>query len=405
MKVLMLGWELPPHNSGGLGVACEQLCQSLTTKDLDLEFILPYEAEHQQPFTVTSALPYSVSFVQTSGLAYDSDTYRYSKTVFGDGFDLFTQQLQYERAVEEFGKTAEYDIIHAHDWLTFRAGLRLKMQSGKPLILHVHSIERDRAGGNAGNQLVREIEEISLNLADRVIAVSNHTKLAIHEEYGVPLETIEVVHNSISADKAMYADEAAETYRYLEQLRARGYKVVTNVGRITIQKGLTHLLRAMQLVVQREPRTMLLLVGSGEQTKELIVLAAELGIGTNVLFAGFQRGKAWRDAFRSADLFVMPSVSEPFGLTPLEATMFDTPSLISKQSGVAEVMMGALKVDYWDEHEMANQILAALQNAPLREALVETASREVARMSWQQAADKVFEIYQTHHKPREAALV
>lgn len=394
MKVLMLGWELPPHNSGGLGVACEQLCQTLAKKELDLEFVLPYRAEHKQPFAVTAAIPQSVKKVQLAGIAYDSQTYQYIDGSSGPT-DLFTQQERYEQAVEQLAGEIQFDIIHAHDWLTFRAGLRAKMRTGKPLILHVHSIESDRAGGNHGNQFVRDIEELALNLADRVIAVSAHTKKAIHREYNVPLDRIDIVHNSVAPGNwPPLGDE--QTYRYLQTLKAQGYCVISNVGRLTIQKGLTNLLRAFALVAQREPKTMLLIVGAGEQYDELVALSAELGVGRKVIFAGFQRGAAWRDAFGIADLFVMPSVSEPFGLTPLEAAGFGTPSLISKQSGVAEVLGGALKVDYWDVNEMANQIIAAVRSGALRESLLEVAQREVGRMSWQKAADRIYEIYQEH---------
>jgi glycosyltransferase involved in cell wall biosynthesis len=395
MKVLMLGWELPPHNSGGLGVACEQLCRQLSQKDVDLEFILPYQAEHDQPFKVSAAIPQSVKHIQEAGMAYDSQTYHYTDGSL-PATDLFGQQNHYERAVEAMADDREFDIIHAHDWLTFRAALRLKMRTNKPLLLHVHSIESDRAAGGHGNPLVRDIEELSLNLADKVLAVSDHTKRAIHRDYGVPLDRIEVVHNSINPSATEdLADQV--TYAYLQQLKERGYTVVSNIGRLTIQKGLVNLLHAFAIVAKQEPKTMLLLVGAGEQYDELVALSAELGIGRNVLFAGFQRGQAWRDAFRVADLFVMPSVSEPFGLTPLEAASFGTPSLISKQSGVSEILTGALKVDFWDIHEMANQIVAAVRGPGLRESLLETARYEVGRMSWQKAADTVYEIYRTHH--------
>jgi glycosyltransferase involved in cell wall biosynthesis len=224
----------------------------------------------------------------------------------------------------------------------------------------------------------------------------------IHEDYGVPLEMIEVVHNRITPSPQ--TGITGQSYVYLDSLKSQGYKVVTNIGRLTIQKGLTNLLRAFAIVAHREPKTILLIVGAGEQYDELVALSAELGVGRNVIFAGFQRGAAWRDAFTVADLFVMPSVSEPFGLTPLEATGFGTPSMISKQSGVAEVMSGALKVDYWDVNEMANQMIAALRSKALRDSLLETSMAEVGRMSWQHAADQIYEIYQSH-LPNQAVTV
>ncbi len=395
MKVLMLGWELPPHNSGGLGVACYQLCQSLATKDIDLEFILPYRANHDHRFMkVTAAIPQDVTAVMKAGIAYDSQKY-----VFTDGHeeyhDIFSQQAMYERAVARLAETAQFDIIHAHDWLTFRAGLRLKMRSGRPLILHVHSIESDRAGGNRGNPFVHDIEATAFAMADRILAVSNHTRLAIHHDYGTPLEKIEVVHNSIDLD-ALPEQSDENCYRYLAQLKAQGYHVVSNVGRLTLQKNLPNLLQAAKLVVQREPKTIFLIVGAGEQYQELVQQSADLGIGKNIIFAGFQRGHVWRDSFSISDLFVMPSISEPFGLTPLEAANFGTPSLISKQSGVAEVLTGALRVDFWDINEMANQIIVALRHEPLRRTLLERAQHEISSMSWQQAADTIYGIYRQH---------
>ncbi len=197
-------------------------------------------------------------------------------------------------------------------------------------------------------------------MADRILAVSDYTRRAIHREYGIPLEKIEVVHNSIdhSAIAPMEPDNA---YRYLAAMKAQGYKVLTTVGRLTVQKGLPNWLRAAKLVVEHEPKTLFLVVGSGDQYDELIQLSAELGIGKNVIFTGFQRGKTWRDAFSISDLFVMPSVSEPFGLTPLEAAAYGAPSLISKQSGISEVLHSCLRVDFWDTDEMANQMIAAVR--------------------------------------------
>lgn len=391
----MLGWELPPHNSGGLGVACYQLAQALSTKDVDLEFVLPYQNSDSPDFMkLTAARPAGVQEIFKSGIAYDS--YKY---VYEDGreewHDIFSQALLYERAVEQMADSTEFDLVHAHDWLTFRAAMRLKQRTGCPIILHVHSIEPDRAGGRHGNPLVREIEETALMMADHILAVSDYTRKSIHAAYGVPLKKIEVVHNSI--DGAIFEDVSEDnTYRYLQTLKGQGYRIITNVGRLTVQKGLPNLLRAAQLVIQRQPKTMFVIVGSGDQYEELIQLSADLGIGKNVLFTGFQRGKAWRDAFAIADLFVMPSVSEPFGLTPLEAAMYGAPSLISKQSGVSEVLHSCLRVDFWDIDEMANQMIAAVRSEALTQQLLEGAQEQVRTMSWQRAADKIHEIYRQH---------
>lgn len=392
MKILMLGWELPPHNSGGLGIACYQLCKALSTQGLDIEFILPYTGEHDIDFMdVTAAHPQGVASVISSGIAYDS--YKY---ILEDGteqwLNIHDQQQLYEHAVAQLVDEREFDIVHAHDWLTFRAALRVKQIKNCPIVLHVHSVESDRAGSPHGNPAVREIESIALHMADQVVAVSEHTKRAIIRDYGVPADKIEVVHNSMDTASIEPLDDQ-NAYHYLTAMRALGYRVVVNVGRLTIQKGLPNLLRAAKIVVEKNPKTLFLIVGSGEQYYELIELAAELGIGENVLFTDFQRGKNWRDAFAIGDLFVMPSVSEPFGLTPLEAIGYGTPALLSKQSGVSEIINNCLKVDYWDIDEMANQITAVVQNDSLGYELWRNAYQEYEKLSWNDASSKIKNIY------------
>jgi glycogen(starch) synthase len=398
MKILMLGWELPPHNSGGLGTACLQLCKALSKRsNVDIEFIVPYQADHDIDFMkVTAATPQGVVSVIRSGIAYDS--YKYIRE---DGteewLNIYDQQELYEQAVASMIEGREFDIVHAHDWLTFRAAMRVKEKRGCPIILHVHSVEADRSGSpHGGNPMVREIEEMAMMMADRVIAVSQHTKNCIIRDYGIPEDKIEVVHNSIEpGDISVSYDN--NVYRYLETMRSQGYRVVVNVGRLTIQKGLPNLLRAAKEVVYRAPKTLFLIVGSGEQYYELIDLAADLGIGPNVLFTDFQRGKRLRDAFAIGDLFVMPSVSEPFGLTPLEAIGYgNTPALVTNQSGVSEVLKNCLKVDFWDIDEMANQIAAVVQNDPLRDNLIENARREYVTLSWEGASDKIVNMYNRH---------
>lgn len=393
----MLGWELPPHNSGGLGVACYQLCKALAEKGADIDFVVPYQAQHDAGFMqVIAAYSQGVAEVISAGNAYNSRAY-----VLPDGriqhHDVFGQQHAYEQGVAKLvrKKAVVYDVVHAHDWLTFRAGLRAKLQLGCPLVLHVHSVERDRAGGGMGNPLVREIEGTAFSLADHIVAVSNHTKAMVVADYGVPAANIEVVHNSINPDDFALQD-TDNAYHYLSAMRAQGYKVVVNVGRLTLQKGLPNLLRAAQEVIVRVPKTLFLIVGSGEQYAELIEQAASLGIAKNVIFTDFQRGKRWRDAYRIADLFVMPSISEPFGLTALEAVGYGTPVLVSKQSGVAEVLRNSLQVDFWDIHEMANQIAGVVQSPALHQELQRNVKREFDALSWSDAADTLLGVFNRH---------
>ncbi len=389
----MLGWELPPHNSGGLGVACYQLCEALSKNEVDLEFILPYQADHNISFMkVHAARRQGVLEILQSGIAYDS--YKY---IYRDGHeewhDVYSQSKFYEHAVAAMAKDMSFDIVHAHDWLTFRAALRVKASNNVPIILHVHSVESDRAGGKPGNPLVREIEETAMLAADSIVAVSQLTKQKIVDEYHIPADKIEVVYNSVDRTKFEPASQD-NSYRYLTQLKQNGYKVVSNVGRLTVQKGLVNLIHAARVVVDALPKTVFLIVGSGEQMEELISLAAELGIGANVVFSGFQRGKQWRDSFSIADLFVMPSVSEPFGLTPLEAGFYGVPSVISKQSGVCEILSSCLSVDFWDVNEMANKIVGVLREQVLRDTLSEALEAELATLSWERPAGRIKELYE-----------
>jgi glycogen(starch) synthase len=387
----MLGWELPPNNSGGLGVACLQLSKALAGAGADIEFVLPYPHEAKYDFMrVTSAYKAGVKNIVSIGVY---ETYRYfmKDGTFID-VNVNDQQALYANLVATLVESVEFDVIHAHDWLTFRAALLAREKTGCPLILHVHSIERDRAGGSEGNPLIREIEATSMLLADHVLAVSRRTKDLIVSDYNIPADKIEVIHNSIEVEDVHLLSEA-NAYKYLVDMKSHGWKVVTNGGRLTIQKGIPHLLRAAAEVIKREPKTFFLIVGDGEQRDELIELVSNLGIAKNVIFTGFQRGKNWRDSFAVADLFVMPSVSEPFGLTPLEATAYGTPSLVSKQSGVAEVFNNCLKVDYWDEHEMANKIVSVLRNPALADELRRNSWTEFQSLNWDSAAGKIMDRY------------
>lgn len=388
MNILMLGWELPPHNSGGLGVACYQLCQALSRQNISIKFVVPHSGYESVDFM--DIIP--TSSTKISGTV-EYSTYDSSWSSEGHmPSEFINQHDHYALYVEELAQKIDFDVIHAHDWLTLRAGVRAKMISGKPLVAHVHSVESDRSGGNHGNPYVREIERIGLMSADRIIAVSELTKRIICKDYGIPKDAIEVVHNSI--DIAMLEPRSTDTsYQYLQLMKSHGYKVVSSISRLTVQKGLTNLLEAAAKVVAHQPKTLFIIVGSGEQYIELIELGARLGISKNLIFTGFLRGKQWRDAFATADLFVMPSVSEPFGLTPLEAAVYGTPSLISKQSGVAEIFNNALKVDFWDIDEMANQIISVLGNPGLQTTLAENAESELLTHSWESSALKLSNIY------------
>jgi glycosyltransferase involved in cell wall biosynthesis len=372
------------------------MCRALSSAGADIDFIVPYTADHSDInfMNVVSAIPAGVQEVQKAGMAYDS-----FKFVDDEGreewVNLFDYHKVYEKSVDRLVKLAEYDVIHAFDWLTIRPAMRAKQLTGKPLIVNIHALEYDRAGGKRGNPLVWEIEYQGMMMADRVVTVSQFTKDIIVREYHIPEEKIEVIHNSF--DLNMYSNiEGPISYRYIERMKAAGYGVVMYVGRLTVQKGLHNLIRAFARVVEKAPKTLLLVVGSGEQEIELIEMAAEYGIGGNVIFAGFQRGKEWRDAFGVSSMTIMPSVSEPFGLTPFESAAFGVPALVSKQSGVAEVMRTALKVDFWDTDEMANQMLAVTRSPELQQQLSEDSYREIQALSWGNTARKFMAVYRKH---------
>jgi glycogen(starch) synthase len=404
MKILMLGWELPPHNSGGLGVACYELCKHLALQGVEIDFVVPYQADHSEIsfMKVVSAVPYSPKELQhTLGGAYDS--HRFSEWLKGNDescpTSLREQQQRYVTYVEQLVSEEHYDAVHAHDWLTLEAGMVAKRSGVGPLIAHIHATEFDRAGGDHGNPIVHDIEYTGLLMADRIVAVSQATKNLIVERYQLPADKIEVVHNSIDTSQYGYIDDA-DTYQYLAHMKQRGYTIAVSIGRLTIQKGLSYLMEAARLTVEVNPKFLLVVAGSGELYQELIAQSADLEIAEHVIFTGFVRGKAWRDLYAIADMFVMPSVSEPFGLTALEAAGYGNAVLISKQSGVGEVLSNVLKFDFWDTHKLASQMVALVDEPSLARDLVENCRQEFNGLSWHQAAERCRLLYR-RFQPQE----
>jgi len=400
MNILMLGWELPPHNSGGLGVACYYLSKALALKGATIDFVIPYKAEHPGIDWMNIHSATELTPLQRYGLgAYDSkkvlDT-PLSKADAKDLKDMRGVQKRYTKYVEKLVKVLEPDVIHAHDWLTMEAGMRAKEIANIPLVVHVHATEFDRCGSDSGNPLVHEIEYQGLMMADRIIAVSNITKNIIIQKYGIPADKIEVVHNAIDADSLNdgYVYDG-RTYRYLEGLKAEGYTIVSTITRFTVQKGLTFLVKAAAKACGKYDKLAFLFAGDGEQRDELIDLAANLGISDKVFFTGFVRGKQWRDAYSVSDIFVMSSVSEPFGLTALEAAHHGNALIITNQSGVSEVLSSIMRYDFWDEDKLANQIVSIASSESLKHSLQEDVKREYTRISWNDAADKCQKIYGT----------
>lgn len=393
----MLGWELPPHHAGGMGIVCYQMCKQLSMTGVDIEFILPYTAEFNIDFMkVTPAHHQSVDEIKFAGGIYDSKLFTKQRvhTTIGH-LDLRQQHDLYAHNVAKLVETAEFDIIHAHDWLTFKAGMLAKQISGKPLIAHVHATQFDQSAGGEGNPEVREIEYAALMMADQVFSVSQHTKNVLINEYGIPGDKIKVVHNSMDVSEDI--DESSNLYQYLELMKKNGYKVIVNAGRKTIQKGLSHLLESASKVIAKNPKVIFLMVGGGEQENELTELASKYGISKNVLFEGWLNGtgKPWRDTFRIADVFILPSVSEPFGITALEAVGYGSPVIVSKQSGVAEVLKNCYKVDFWDVDKMADMILSLVEHDSLARTMWELSYGEYKNQSWEQSVGKMKNHYQT----------
>ncbi len=396
----MLGWELPPHNSGGLGVACYHMSKALALQGAKIDFVVPYTADHPGIDYMTIHSASKLTPLERYGLgAYDSKTVLAKELSTADVNDLKDMrgvQKRYVQFVETLVKTCKPDAIHAHDWLTMEAGMRAKQLTDAPLIVHVHATEFDRCGSGSGNPLVHEIEYQGLMMADRIIAVSNITKSIIIQKYGIPEDKIEVVHNAI--DVASFDDGYDydhRTYCYLEALKDEGFTIVSTVTRFTVQKGLTHFMRAAARASEKYSKFAFLLAGDGEQRDELIALAADLGIADKVFFTGFVRGKQWRDAYSVSDIFVMSSVSEPFGLTALEAAHHDNALIISKQSGVGEVLHSIFRYDFWDVDVLADQMVGIATSSALQQSLKQNIQYEYDKISWHDVARTCMRIYQT----------
>ncbi len=398
----MLGWELPPHNSGGLGVACYHLSKALALEGAQIDFVLPYSADHPGTEYMKIHAATQLEPIHKYGMmgAYDSkyvEEHDLDKVDIKDLQNIRGVQKRYvqfvERAVEN-GKFDHVDAIHAHDWLTMEAGMRAKQLTDKPLIVHVHATEFDRAGHfGSGNPIVHEIEYQGLMMADRILAVSGITKSIIVHKYGIPAEKVEVVYNGMDVSSMGVHEYDMRTYKYLEALKAEGYTIVSAITRFTVSKGLTHLLEGFAKAVSKYDRMMLLLAGDGEQRGELIEMAANLGISDKVCFTGFVRGKQWRDAYSVSDVFVMSSVSEPFGLTALEAAHYGNALVLTKQSGVAEILDSIFRYDFWDTNKLADQLVGIAASPALKSALQCDIKKEYAKLSWTDIAKKCMGIY------------
>lgn len=394
----MLGWELPPHNSGGLGVACLNMARALSRQGADIDFVVPYSAEHPgiNFMHIVAALSIDPLY-RYGGGAYES--LRLLEKIIPAHHSaglLSIRDVQHEYCdfIAKEAAGTHPDVIHAHDWLTYEAGLIAKSKCHAPLIAHVHATEFDRAGMQLGNPLIHEIEQEGLMLADRIIAVSETTKRIVHDKYHIPLSKIDVVYNSLDEDYYLnsYTPEQ-DSYKYLVSLKNAGWTILSTVGRFTIQKGLRGLMQAAALAIAKNPKLMFVFAGDGEEKSELIELSAELGIAKNIIFTGFIRGKKLRDIYAISDIFIMSSISEPFGLTALEAAHHGDALILTKQSGVSEVIWSAMTYDFWDINKLANEILAIASSDALRTSLQRGVAHEYRKISWNEVAEKCLKIY------------
>jgi glycogen synthase len=407
-RILMFGWEFPPFNSGGLGVACQGLTRSLSERGFDVTFVMPKKLDVKTPYarfvfaddvkTVVSTVDNMRVRVIDSVLSpylsekrfFDEHNQSHHTNVMERkvyGGDLFAEVDRYGALGASIASEEKFDIIYAHDWLTFGPAVAAKYQSGKPLIVHIHATEFDRCGGRERmNQHIYDVEKWGMGEADCVVAISEYTKHVIVREYGIPEAKVRVVHNGIDEGTS---PQKGTGWKRTRAMKDAGYKIVLFLGRITVQKGPDYFLRAAQIVIKWNPKVLFVVAGSGDMEVELMRLAAELGISKNVVFTGFLTGTDTHEMYSAADLFVMPSVSEPFGLAALEAMRLGTPALISKQSGVAEVVQHALKVNFWDIDEMANKILGVVGYNGLFQTLSENGREDAHRITWSDAAAKI----------------
>ena len=469
----MLGWEFPPHISGGLGTACQGICEGLSSAGVEVTFVVPRRmgGEHARGTRVVGAnnpsapaparqrpaelslplVPLDWVEAPTAGRAKDLadpgplpgtpladappgtgtagrrsilidsplspyQTARTYRQTFQPGFGkltvhgakrgpgepagkapappllggygehLFDEIQRYGEIVADLAQHESFDLVHGHDWMTAPAAIAAARRADRPLVMHAHALERDRSGDHPDHRIVT-LERNGLRNADRAICVSEFTRQQVHQQYGVPEERLRVLHNAVTP--------ATSASTRLGSAPAAGEPgpTVLFLGRVTMQKGPEYFLRAAARVIQHRPDARFVLSGSGDLLPGMIELSASLGLGGHVSFTGFLRGTDVQHMYSQANLYVMPSVSEPFGIAPLEAMVQGVPVIVSKQSGVSEVVEHALKVDFWDVDELANKILAAISYPALAAALSEHGREEASSMSWNSRGVSLERIY------------
>lgn len=423
MRILMFGWEFPPHITGGLGTACFGLTKALLKQGAEILFVVPkaYGDEDQSAVRIVNASDVTVDIkneiyreywkqitfleIGSNLIPYVSpeefermtkentfDRSDYESSVFSERFnftgkygkDLMREVSRYALVASTIAASNRFEVIHAHDWLTYPAGIAAKKISGKPLVVHVHATEFDRSGENI-NQNVYDIERKGMEAADMVITVSHLTRHIVTERYGIDPDKVVTVHNAV---------EPPENPSVLHIKKHVKEKVVTFLGRITFQKGPDYFVEAAYKVHEKDRNVRFVMAGSGDMLNRMIKRVAQLRMSTSFHFTGFLKGEEVDTMFAMSDVYVMPSVSEPFGISPLEAMRSNVPVVISKQSGVAEVLHHALKVDFWDIDALSDSIYGLLHYEALSKMFSKHGKEEVDNMKWDDAAVKVRMVYE-----------
>ena len=418
----MFGWEFPPHITGGLGTACFGLTKGLVKHGVEVLFVVPkaYGDETKEGFRLLNASDVVLDFSQTTTSQFleriqymeigsnlvpylDPEEYERAEeaeklsgrsdtqSVFSKQFtfsgkygpNLMEEVSRYALVASALARENKFDVIHAHDWLTYAAGIAAKKLSGKPLVVHVHATEFDRSGEHV-NQIVYDIERHGMEEADLVITVSNLTRQIVIDRYGIPAEKVITVHNAVEPVDRPELEGVTKKVRE---------KVVTFLGRVTYQKGPDYFVEAAYKVLQKDPNVRFVMAGSGDLLNKMIRRVAQLKIATKFHFTGFLAGAEVDTMFAMSDVYVMPSVSEPFGISPLEAMRSNVPVVISKQSGVAEVLKHALKVDFWDVDALADAIYGILRYEGLSKMFTRYGKAEVDNLIWENAAQNILEVY------------
>ncbi len=421
----MFGWEFPPHISGGLGTASYGLTSGLTRiPGMNIRFIIPkaYGDEDQRKIQILGAnevrinkrivnyenflkqiefleinsllIPYTspeeyktlLMSAKSKGKTFINTSFREKIEFSGTyGSNLFQEIANYAIVASSLGESGDFDIIHSHDWLTFPAGIAAKIESGKPLVIHVHATDFDRSGGNV-NPAVYEIEKKGMMFADKIIAVSNFTRNTVIEKYGVPPEKVVTVYNAV------------QPIGELEKTRLKrsiNDNIVTFLGRVTMQKGPEYFIEAAYKVLQKKKNVRFVMAGSGELFSRMLHRVAALRIANKFHFTGFLQGDDVYRMFSISDVYVMPSISEPFGISPLEAMQSNVPVIISKQSGVSEILNYALKINFWDVDAMADAIYGLLSYPALADMFKRLGKEEVDNLKWENSALHVADIYKS----------